>query len=115
MINIQFDKKEFASSIDKIVRSALVDHLQNNPPPVIQDKVLTSKEAADFLNVSISTIYIYTQNLQIPFYKRGKRLYFIEKDLIDWIKAGRVKTVKEIEFESDIDLSVYRRKVGKVR
>jgi len=33
--------------------------------------------------------------------KRTKRLYFAKSDLEDYLKDGRVKTVREIEEEAD--------------
>ena len=34
---------------------------------------------------------------QIPHYKNGKKLYFYEDELLDWIAQGKRKTIQEIE------------------
>ena len=33
---------------------------------------------------------------QIPHYKNGKKLYFYEDELLDWIAQGKRKTIQEI-------------------
>jgi excisionase len=34
---------------------------------------------------------------QIPHYKNGKKLYFYEDELLDWIAQGKRKTIQEID------------------
>jgi excisionase family DNA binding protein len=53
-------------------------------------------QAAKLLDLSKSSIYALTHLSKIPFYKRGKRLYFSEEELIAWVKAGRKITHDEI-------------------
>src|SRR5690606_34812783 len=43
-----------------------------------------------------STIYNLVQQRKIPHYKRGKRLYFDQKELLDWIRKGKRKTLDEL-------------------
>lgn len=60
-------------------------------PGAIQpkNKLMTLPEAATFLNLSKPTIYRHVSARSIPFHKQGSRLYFIEADLLEWIKSGR--------------------------
>jgi excisionase family DNA binding protein len=60
------------------------------------DQPLTIQQAADFLSLSISTIYSLVQRRDIPFYKSRKRLYFSKVDLMEWIKTGRKSTIIEM-------------------
>ena len=46
-------------------------------------------EAAEFLNLSKPTLYRLVSHREIPFHKQSGKLYFIEKELLEWIKAGR--------------------------
>lgn len=64
-----------------------------------QDRMLTVKEAADFLSLSKHSIYAKVHNREMPFIKRGGKLYFSKTDLIEWLKQGRKKTVKELQSE----------------
>ncbi len=66
-----------------------------------EDELLTIEQVADFLKLKVSTIYGYTQRAEIPFFKRGKRLYFSKLSLYEWIKNGRKKTLKEISIEAE--------------
>jgi len=74
---------------------------QKNDLTVDSDKLLTVKEAAQFLNLAVPTIYGLTHNLEIPVSKKGKRLYFLKSELTDWIKSGRRKTMAEIKIDAD--------------
>lgn len=62
-----------------------------------QNDLLSIKQAAEFLNLSVPTLYGYVHRLEIPHSKIKKRLYFSKKDLNEWVKASRKKTSKEIE------------------
>lgn len=64
------------------------------------DKFLTIQETADFLNLSVPTIYSKVQRRQLPYMKQGKRLYFSKTELTEYIEQGRKKTVSEIESEA---------------
>jgi excisionase family DNA binding protein len=62
-----------------------------------ENKPMTIEEAAKFLSLSKSHIYKLTSRGEIPHYKpTGKRIYFFRDDLIDFLKAGRVRTNTEI-------------------
>src|SRR5262245_13808903 len=65
------------------------------------DQLLTIQQAADFLNVSVPTIYGYVQRREIPVCKRSKRLYFSKQEITAWIKAARKKTLDE--FNASLD------------
>lgn len=64
------------------------------------EKLLTIQEASDFLKLTVPTIYGLTSRHELPFMKKGKRLYFSQNELLQFVKEGRQKTVKEIEEES---------------
>ena len=51
------------------------------------------------------TIYGYVQRNEIPHHKKGNRLYFFKSEIIDWIKTGKQKTLKELEAEVEEYLS----------
>ena len=62
-----------------------------------QDQLLSIKQAAEFLKLSVPTLYSLVSKSQIPVNKRSKRLYFSKQELTAWIKAGRKSTTSEIE------------------
>ena len=63
-------------------------------PPANQ--VLTVDEAASFLKLAKQTVYQLVSARDIPFSKKGKRLYFQRRELEQWIAEGRKRTRKEI-------------------
>ncbi len=70
------------------------------------EQLLTIKQAGEFLNLSVPTLYGYVHRAEIPVCKRGKRLYFPKQSLIEWIKEGRKKTNAEIGNEAHTYLKV---------
>lgn len=56
------------------------------------EELLTAKQAAALLNIALPTLYGYTSRMEIPVSKKGKRLYFSKKELLEWVKEGRQKT-----------------------
>lgn len=60
-------------------------------------EVLTSKEAAAYMGVSMSYLYKLTMRLQIPHYKpMGKVCYFNRLELEKWLQGNRCATETEI-------------------
>lgn len=60
-------------------------------------EVLTSKEAAAYMGVSMSYLYKLTMNKEIPHYKpMGKVCYFNRLELEKWLQGNRCATETEI-------------------
>lgn len=66
-----------------------------------QQEMLTIKEAATFLDLTVPTLYSKVSRKEIPSHKPGKRLYFQKSELLDWIKIGKRKTIKTIDLNSE--------------
>jgi len=62
---------------------------------------LTITQASELLSLAKPTIYTLTSKNEIPFIKKGKKLYFKKSDLIEWLNTGRRLTKSEIEKEAD--------------
>ena len=52
------------------------------------DQMMTLEEACQFIGKKQSTMYSLTSERRIPFRKRGNKLYFFKKELIEWIQSG---------------------------
>jgi len=54
-------------------------------------------KVAELLQLSKQTIYGLVNRKKIPFHKRGKKLYFLKKEIINWVTTGKEeeKTVKD--------------------
>ena len=102
-MDITFEKlpqavTQLIDKVDSIERLLLS---QNNTTPPEEDKLLTIREAAEILHLSVPTVYGLVQRAEVPVCKRGKRLYFSKLEITAWIMAGRKKTASEIEAEAD--------------
>jgi|TARA_B100000035_G_scaffold3534_1_gene3107 excisionase family DNA binding protein len=95
----------------------LVDEICSRLLPTITEKIdeafdnataperpIGTKEAADFLEVSLSTLNRWTAERRVPFHQttgdRG-RLYFFKSEIVEFIKTGRVKTSKELGLDGE--------------
>ena len=58
------------------------------------------------------TFYSYVHRHLIPYHKRGKKLVFLKSEIDQWLKAGRRKTIEEIEKEA-ISFLTTKKKGGK--
>jgi excisionase family DNA binding protein len=65
----------------------------NVPNPA--DDLLTISQAAELLSLTVPTIYGLVHRHEIPNSKRGKRLYFSKAELLEWVSAGRRRTITE--------------------
>lgn len=65
------------------------------------EKPLSISEVAEFLNLSNSTIYGKVSRGELPYMKRGKRLYFSQAELENYLKDGRKLTLYEIASEAN--------------
>lgn len=61
------------------------------------DDLLTVQHASEFLRISASTLYQLTSGHEIPFMKRGKRLYFNREELRQCLEEGSIRPVSPQE------------------
>ena len=73
------------------------------------EQLLTVQEAAQFLNLTVPTIYSKVSKGELPVMKRSKRLYFSSTELMEYLKEGRKKSNAEIEAEAKAYLSNNRK------
>lgn len=69
-------------------------------------------EACRIIGKAKPTVYTLVRKRLIPCYKNGKKLYFFEDELLDWISQGKKKTLKEIESEATADFKKNFRKTS---
>lgn len=97
---ITLSEKELEELISASVQNALQEFF-SNAPFLNQNSQIGGIELAERVTgLTKSTIYGLVSKRQIPHKKRGRRLYFLETELTDWIKQHHRKTVYEIEQEA---------------
>jgi len=63
-----------------------------------QEKPLTFKIAAEYLGISKSYLYKLTSLNKVPNYKPfGKKIYFRQSELNNWVFGKKLRSNKEIE------------------
>ena len=79
--------------------------LQSAKPDVKQSDLLTIQEAASFLDLSKHTLYNKVNKNELPYMKKGKRLYFSRAELMTYIKSGKIPSIEEIHEQTNNFLS----------
>lgn len=83
-------------TIETLLREQTQERIKEKP-----EQLFTVEQAAEFLNLSVPTIYAKVSKSELPVMKRGKRLYFSREELLAYLKAGRRKTTRELAEEAD--------------
>lgn len=79
---LQLNREELINLIREIVR----DEIQKIPSPTLTEpEFLSIKEASNYLNLAVTTLYEKTSLKLIPFHKRDKKLYFKKQELAEWL------------------------------
>ena len=106
--HLTFDKlPEAVTMLTKEVselKSLLIEK-QVQPTTEQPELLLTIQQAAEFLSLTVPTIYSKVSKGELPVMKRSKRLYFSRTELMEYVKAGRKKSNAEIEQEAKAYLS----------
>jgi excisionase family DNA binding protein len=58
---------------------------------------LNLKQAAEFLDLSMQTVYTKVHRNEIPYLKTGRKLMFSKKELTEWLLSSRKKKGGENE------------------
>ena len=96
------DPEKLIDSISEKVTANILKAVANEQPPKVSaEQLLTVKEAANFLNLTVPTIYSKVSRGELPVMKRSKRLYFSSVELMQYLKEGRKKSNAELEEEAE--------------
>lgn len=96
------DPEKLINSISERVTANILKAVRNEQPPTDQpEQLLTIQEAAEFLSLTVPTMYSKVSKREIPCMKRSKRLYFSRTELLEYLKDGRKKSNAEIEQEAE--------------
>lgn len=99
---ITFDKlpEAIAYLINEV--SQLRKLVEGKQRPTVNKRVpIEIDEACKIIMKAKPTVYTLVRKGLLPCYKHGKKLYFYEEELLEWIDKGRRKTVNE--FITDIN------------
>ncbi len=98
---ISLSIEDLQTVIIDCVNSCLRNNKQESKAPTDQpEQLLTIQEAAEFLSLTVPTMYSKVSKGELPVMKRSKRLYFSRTELLEYLKDGRKKSNAEIEAEA---------------
>lgn len=72
----------------------LLSELQS--PSKDTEELLSIQQVSQLVHLQVPTLYAYVHKREIPFSKKGKRLYFSRSEIIEWIKQGKHNSVCEV-------------------
>jgi len=78
------------------LKQLLQQSINPQPAPAPQDQLFTIQQAAAFLGLTVATMYTKVSKAELPVMKRGKRLYFSQTELTEYLKTGRKQTYAEV-------------------
>jgi hypothetical protein len=110
---ITFDSlpQAVAYLVDEVAAIKLLVENHQNPPP-LKRVPIGIDDACRIIGKAKPTIYALVRNRLLPCYKNGKKLYFFEDELLDWITMGKKKTLLEINAGVEAD---YKRQSKGIR
>jgi predicted DNA-binding transcriptional regulator AlpA len=86
--------------VEEYLAAYIKQLVENKQNPVVERRLPIGIDAAyQIIGKAKPTIYALIKKRLLPCYKNGKKLYFFEDELIDWIGKGKKKTLAEINDE----------------
>ncbi len=100
--------KAVAYLIEEISTLKSIVESQKNSAP-LKRLPIDIDEACKIINKAKPTIYTMVRKGLIPCYKNGKRIYFYEDELLEWISQGKRESSAELREEMEREMSLMGR------
>lgn len=81
----------------------VLEELKNEKNQNTSDKLefLSTSDVADYIKLTVPSVYGLVHQNRIPYCKKGKKLYFIKSDIDKWILDGSNKTTSDLNMLAD--------------
>ena len=63
-------------------------------------EIMNIDQAAVYLKMAKQTVYSMISRRLLPYFKRGKRVFFRKNELLTWLEKGRKFTKEEIQSDN---------------
>ena len=70
--------------------------IKEGEAPATTGDIMNVDEAAAYLKMAKQTVYCMVSKRLLPYFKRGKRVFFRKEELLSWLEKGRRYTKEEI-------------------
>jgi hypothetical protein len=111
-MEISFDQlpKAVSSLYDKLENIERLLQSKSDNSSDESDQLLSSRQAAAFLNISINTLYSWNSSGNLPFMKVSKQCYYLKADLLSFLKNAKQQTNQDRQKATDSYLTFKNRK-----
>ena len=95
-----YSREEFLADMKQLFatsNNSVVEHLD-----ISNDKLLTRVDAAEKLKISLATLNTWTRQGLLVAYKKGKRVYYKEQEMIDSLKRVDHQKYKMTSIKSSL-------------
>ncbi len=79
--------EELKRLIKESIQEGFGEDAPNKTNQNVEDEFLTIQEAADFLKVSLVSIHKWKRDNDLPYYRLGRSIRFLKKDLIAYAEV----------------------------
>jgi excisionase family DNA binding protein len=104
----QVNIHELEAIIEGAVRKALKANLATKSSTSDRE-MITVPQAAEFLHLSVPTIYGLLHRRELPSLKRGKRVYFKKADLMRYLEEGRRNALPPVRHKRNLSTSTFKK------
>ncbi|PKP20811.1 MAG: hypothetical protein CVU05_08255 [Bacteroidetes bacterium HGW-Bacteroidetes-21] len=100
-MNIDKNRPVYSLSVEEFIQlnkeifSSISESKNNLTTP--SGEIMNIEEAAVFLKMAKQTVYSLISKSILPYFKRGKRVFFRKEELLSWLEKGRKYTKEEIQ------------------
>ncbi len=87
---ITVPKDELKEMISRAVADVLIKKEEINQDQEAPDsEIMQTEELCKYLKMKRSAVYQLTTYKRIPYFKRGKRIFFKKEEIDEWLRNGR--------------------------
>jgi predicted DNA-binding transcriptional regulator AlpA len=79
----------------KVILEEILNTKKLEESPKESPAIMDIKETSEFLKLSLSSIYTMTSKRIIPHFKLGRKLYFNQLQLLEWICEGKRESISQ--------------------
>jgi hypothetical protein len=96
---LTFDQmpEALAYLVDEVANLKTLLQIQVTSEPE-KEKPIGVCQAAKFVDKAVQTLYGLCSAGKIPYYKKGKQLYFLKSELEAWILSGKNGAKEDVKF-----------------
>ncbi|HYF69469.1 MAG TPA: helix-turn-helix domain-containing protein [Ohtaekwangia sp.] len=88
--------QEFLSETIRTTVEEAVDKAHSSPRDPQEEVPIDIHEGAKLLGISLTTMYSKISNREFNTFKRGRKVYVLKSDLLNYIKANKRRSREEI-------------------